>query len=193
MQRIDISNERFGRLVVQEYVGRNKWKCLCDCGTTRIVASIALRRGIQVSCGCYRNKVCADRKRTHGMSRTPIYETWCKMRKRCADPKSTQYKWYGGKGVSVCEAWESFEQFHKDMGDRPVGTTLDRINVDGNYEPSNCRWATSKEQASNTSRSISYQGKSIQQWSEETGIKYATLAARLRKYKTIFPEVTYDH
>ena len=86
---------------------------------------------------------------THGMTHTGVYRSWFAMRDRCEDPKAVSYKWYGGRGIKVCDAWQDFLTFYRDMGDRPDGMTLDRINPDGNYEPGNCRWATAKEQAAN--------------------------------------------
>lgn len=186
MQRIELAGKVFGRLTVQEYVSNNKWKCLCNCGKSKIVASIALRRGLTKSCGCYRNEVSGNRARTHGMSRTPTYETWCKMVKRCTDPKADQYKWYGAEGITVCKRWLSFENFFADMGERPIGKTLDRINNKKGYTKANCRWATPSEQASNTRRSVRFEGKTIQEWSDELGIKYDTLSYRLRKHGTVF-------
>lgn len=187
MQRIELTGKLFGRLTVQEYVGNHKWKCLCVCGKTAVVPSIALRYGTTKSCGCYRSEVLSAKAKTHGMSRTKTYETWCKMISRCTSPSAVQYKHYGKRGISVCPRWEKFENFLADMGTRPAGTTLDRINNDGNYEPSNCRWATQSEQTNNTRRSVRYEGKSLRQLSEETGIKYPTLTYRMRKFGTPFP------
>lgn len=88
---------------------------------------------------------------THGMSRTPIYESWKAMRKRCLNPNAPKYRLYGGRGITICERWDYFENFREDMGERPIGLSLDRIDNDGNYEPGNCRWATQKEQQNNRS------------------------------------------
>ena len=108
------------------------------------------------------------------------------MRRRCNEPSHPQYKYYGGRGIKVCERWLKFENFLADMGERPDGTTVDRIDGSKDYEPGNCRWATQAEQMNNTSRSVSYQGKTLKQWSQELGIKYHTLTYRLRTHGTIF-------
>lgn len=185
-QRIDIKGQRFGRYVVQEYVANNQWRCLCDCGVSKLVPSVELRSGRRKSCGCLRKEIAAENRTSHGYSGTPTYETWLKMRSRCTSPSTAQFKHYGGRGITVCERWESFENFLADMGERPIGKTLDRIDVDGNYEPSNCRWATQSEQMNNTHRSVKYQGKTLTEWSKELGVKYDTLSYRLRKHGSVF-------
>ena len=181
-QRIDITGQRFGRYVVQEYVANNQWRCRCDCGVSKLVPSVELRSGRRKSCGCLRKEVAAESRTSHGYSGTPTYETWLKMRSRCANPTTSQYKHYGGRGITVCKRWDSFENFLSDMGERPIGKTLDRIDVDGDYEPTNCRWATQSEQMNNTHRSVKYQGKPLTEWSDETGIPYAKLSYRFRRY-----------
>ena len=109
------------------------------------------------------------------------------MRRRCNEVTHDQYKYYGGAGIKVCERWQdSFENFLADMGERPKGMTLDRKDPKGDYEPSNCRWATQKEQMNNTTRSVKFEGKTLTEWSEELGIKYDTLSYRLRKHGSVF-------
>lgn len=120
----------------------------------------------------------------HGKSKTPIHNLWCDMRKRCMNPKQVHFHRYGGRGISVCKRWEVFENFYKDMGDPPIGMKLDRIDNNGNYTPSNCRWATQMEQQNNrsTNRLIAYRGetKTISQWARETGVKAGTIHWRLK-------------
>ncbi len=153
---IDITGQRFGRLVVvkrsEERLGRTReacWLCECDCGGTVVVRSSDLRYGKTQSCHCGN-----PAKWKHGHSlpngrRSPEYRSWMAMRRRCTDPQADGWKFYGARGITVCERWEKFESFLADMGSRPDGHTLDRINPDGNYEPANCRWATPKQQANN--------------------------------------------
>jgi hypothetical protein len=151
--------ERIGRLAVVEQApkvrrGRD-WLCRCDCGTEIIVTNENLGR-CTFSCGCLQKerfeeqRHSGDATRTHGMYGTPTYNSWTAMRARCYRRGCNGYKNYGGRGITVCERWRSsFENFLADMGERPDGMTLDRINVEGNYEPGNCRWATKSEQRKN--------------------------------------------
>jgi len=123
------------------------WVCRCVCGRTREVQSTSLKRGITTSCGCVGG---IPRHEFHGLTKTtPEYRVWMGMRERCNNPNSAGYKYYGKKGVTVCGRWDSFTAFMEDMGSRTAGMTIDRINPFGNYEPSNCRWASWKTQASN--------------------------------------------
>ena len=129
----------------------------------------------------------------HGLTRqgqkwTPEYESWASMMTRCRNPRHKDYAIYGGRGVTVCGRWHAFENFLKDMGARPQGTSLDRFpNRDGNYEPGNCRWATPLEQGNNTRRNVvlEFQGRkqTLSQWSRETGINAGTLRDRVHRYK----------
>lgn len=150
--------ERFGRLVVLElhaeymrgkYLADYKWLCQCDCGKQKVVLGGNLRFGRTTSCGCVQREAAKDANTKHGNYRHELFATWRLMWRRCTEETYKQYKDYGGRGITVCDRWKSFELFAQDMGTRPEGMTLDRENNDGNYEPSNCRWATRKEQIAN--------------------------------------------
>lgn len=158
---IDITGQRFGRLVVLRRDGyrckQATWHCRCDCGAETSTQGSHLRSGHTLSCGCLgrEHAVAASRSSSwkhghgHGM-RSPTYRSWISMKTRCTNPSVPHYHYYGGRGIRVCERWEKFENFLADMGLRPAGTSLDRYpNNSGNYEPGNCRWATPKEQAKN--------------------------------------------
>ena len=147
--RKNITGQRFGRLVVLEPRERGEkktsqhWFCQCDCGKTTITRGTDLRLGRTRSCGCLRLRT------THGGYSTRAWLSWHMMRQRCQIPSNPDYPNYGGRGITVCDRWDKFENFFADMGERPEGLTLDRINNDGNYEPTNCRWATLSEQRLN--------------------------------------------
>lgn len=157
----DLTGRKFERLLVLGFDHRYHrrsgtvlyWKCLCDCGQHCVVSGHAMRRKHTKSCGCYNNDVRATRFVTHGLSRTPLHKVWCAMKSRCFQKCNTGYPDYGGRGITVCEQWMDFKGFYDDMhGTYRDGLTLDRINVNGNYEPGNCRWATMGEQRLNTRR-----------------------------------------
>src|SRR4051812_16633339 len=156
----DISGRRFGRLVAVSIAGRANdrhaiWLCRCDCGATVNVPSGNLSTGNTASCGCFRKEKLSALRTTHGLSRhrSPEYESWCAMLARVRATTGRRAIDYSGRGITVCERWLKFENFLADMGDRPPDRSLDRINNDGNYEPSNCRWATASEQNANQRRS----------------------------------------
>jgi hypothetical protein len=159
------------------------WECLCDCGRMFQSPSSVLRRGIK-SCGCETNKRLRLLRTKHGLTNTRIYHCYRAMRSRCLSSRDAAFKNYGGRGITVCERWlGSVEAFRKDMGDPPDGMSLDRIDVNGNYEPSNCRWATASEQAENQrrTRKIEWMGKSQSPaaWDSEIGFPKGTISRRL--------------
>jgi hypothetical protein len=140
MKLVDRTGQVFGRLTVTEQAGRDKlkkvlWRCRCECGNETVVVSGSLVTGNTTSCGCEGGNF------KHGGTGKGSYNTWRAMIRRCTIPTDKDYPRYGGKGVTVCPAWMEYEQFAKDMGEPQGDETLDRINVYGNYEPSNCRWA----------------------------------------------------
>lgn len=181
-------NQRFGRLLVIEDKGSDKkgslWLCQCDCGSMKIVHGSHLVRFAVVSCGCYHYERQTS-ARKHGKRYSKAYTTWLNMRQRCSNPKNKTWSSYGGKGIRVCEQWNSFEGFYADMGDPPPGKSLDRIDVNGDYSKDNCRWATRKQQARNKSdnRIIEFNGKAqtLVEWAEEIQIDYYSLHSRIKR------------
>lgn len=149
----DLTGQRFGRLIIMTRAPsrgyRTYWNVRCDCGTEKEVSQSVLVTGKAKSCGCFNAENRAVINTKHGKVNTPTYISWCSMWARCTNSKLKSYANYGGRGVSVCEEWKDFSVFLSDMGERPNGTSIDRINVNGNYEPSNCRWATPSEQRRN--------------------------------------------
>lgn len=161
--RKNMTGQRFGRWLVLEFSHmRGKqayWLCVCDCGTKKPVSGGSLRAGGTFSCSCSRRGKPIAAKHGHtrgrwwGQPRTPEYVSWQAMIARCEYPKAKRYERYGGRGITVCQRWrESFAAFLQDLGPRPEGTTLNRIDNDGNYEPGNCQWVTPEQQAATRSR-----------------------------------------
>ena len=160
---IDISGKRYGRLLVlglcddSGNYSHAHWLCKCDCGNTHAAAGTKLRSGEILSCGCYRKDNTTALMTRHGHSKrgnvSKTYMVWQSMINRCNRPTSKDFKYYGARGIQVCVRWtDSFELFLLDMGEKPDGLSIDRVNNDGNYEPSNCRWATATEQQANSRR-----------------------------------------
>jgi hypothetical protein len=177
---IDLTGKRFGRLVVIRRAenikaGVPRWFCRCDCGQECKIAGEYLRKGDTKSCGCLSIEVNGARFRTHGKTETREHLIWRAMKTRCSNPRQPGWKRYGGRGIKVCDRWaDSFELFLEDMGECPKGYTIERINVDGNYEPSNCKWIQRSEQGKNTSRNriLTYKGESkiLSEWVKELGV-----------------------
>lgn len=179
--------DEYGRLKVISFSHKNKsyrkfWNVQCLCGNKLCVAGPDLKSGNTKSCGC----LWKDKMRTHKMSRTPMYKRWIGMKSRCYNPKSSSYKRYGGRGIKVCEEWQDFNVFYKDMGDSPFeGAQLERKDNDGNYSPHNVIWASSIVNNNNTSKNIiiTYKGMSltIGEWAKKLGVSYDTIYGR--KYR----------
>ena len=155
MKTIDLTGKKFGRLTVicrAENIGKKTaYVCNCSCGSKKTMTYQSLANHGTMSCGCLFKEGQNDGRwyKRHGMYLSKTYRTWHSMRTRCRWPKDVGYTRYGGRGISICARWEIFENFLSDMGERPEGKTLDRIDVNGNYCPENCKWSTPKEQAAN--------------------------------------------
>lgn len=192
--RHDLTGQRFNRLVVVEYRGRTPsgkhslWFCRCDCGNELTTRAGDLKSGNTKSCGCWQRDASIRFATKHGQYGTPLYTCWVNMIKRTTEPNNPTYKHYGGRGITVCPAWrESFEAFAADMGPSfREDLTLDRIDVNGHYEPANCRWATRTVQARNKRNNfvVTWHGQTmvLAEWAELLGLKYDTLRMRLRQY-----------
>lgn len=154
-RRLELTGRRFGRWRALRFSGinprgRSCWRCICDCGVKRKVLTTSLIQRKSRSCGCLRSDVSLARMTTHGRSDTVEWRIWCAMKTRCTNPRVSNWKYYGGRGIRVCARWRrSFAAFFADMGHCPNGRSLDRKRVDGNYTLSNCRWATPKTQIRN--------------------------------------------
>jgi len=157
---LNLKGKRFGRLTVikQANVRIHKkivWLCECECGNTKAVLGTRLKKGYTKSCGCIQKEVVKSLMTKHGHTighKTNTYRAWSSMHQRCNNPNDISYKYYGGRGITICERWNSFEDFLEDMGEVPKGLTLDRKDNDKNYGPANCSWATRAKQTQNSRR-----------------------------------------
>ena len=192
--RHDLTGQRFGRWTViglAEYRVKSYayWHCVCDCGTLRAVRGKSLTGDETRSCGCYRIERIREVKIIHGKRRTATYNCWAKMLGRCLNQDNTGYYRYGGRGIIVCERWKTFINFYADMGDKPHGMTINRLNNEGNYEKNNCAWATPAEQANNrrTNHLLTSDGKTqtMAMWEKENGWRRHTLSKRILQGWTV--------
>jgi hypothetical protein len=194
----NLIGKKFDRLTVIGYghVKRVKngtkhyWFVECDCGEIKEMRGDQIKGKNIISCGCYKREIARETLKrvstTHGKSGTPVYNVWLSMRRRCSDPNNAQYIYYGGRGIGVCRRWnESFEEFHRDMGDPPLNYTLERIDNNLGYSPDNCKWATWEEQNNNRRNShfvtINGKTKTITEWSREYGINAHTVYGRIHR------------
>ena len=197
----DLTNQRFGRLTV---LGRTngksphpyQWICLCDCGKVCYNKTDALVKNKVISCGCFHNEQFADRQRTHGATvgekQERLYNIWRSMRQRCDNPNQQSYKNYGGRGIKVCAEWNDYAKFKEwamsagyDPNAETGKCTIDRIDNDGNYEPSNCRWVTTQAQNFNRRANVNltFNGKTqtVSEWARELNVPVDRLRGRIRR------------
>lgn len=186
----DLTGQRFGRLTAIKYVikedklHRVYWLCECECGNQKLIPSYSLTTGKSTSCGCKN----IERFKTHGMARTRLYKIWQDAKTRCNNPNTPYYFKYGGRGIKFTEQWNSFEPFMEWAlaNGYQDNLTLDRIDVNGDYEPSNCRWITNSEQQLNkrNNHNLTYNGKTqtIREWADEMGMQHRTLSSRIMDY-----------
>lgn len=189
MKKIDLTGQVFGRLTVygpaKKAGTKTQWACICKCGVQAIVRSELLRSGRTQSCGCLRSEILSIIKTKHGKSHSPEWVAYCGMMARCGNHKHDHFQYYGGRGIKVCARWqESFSNFYADMGSRPDGYSIDRMDVNGDYEPSNCEWIPAEKQAQNkrNNHKITKDGKTfvIAQWARFLGIPASTISHRLK-------------
>jgi hypothetical protein len=190
MVRVDLAGQDFHSLSVLHRAPQRQntrstyWVCRCECGTEIEVESVRLRNGRTKSCGCQKRQFLAASSRVHGGyangSMAPALISWCSMIQRCTNPRANGYERYGGRGITVCRRWRRYENFLSDMGERPNGTTLDRIDGRKGYSPSNCRWATPSQQQQNlkNSRHVAIAGEKMT--IRECASKYALAYQALR-------------
>ena len=191
---IDLSGRRFGKLTVLRRTtnrgNKTMWECECDCGSVTVVSGSNLVQGNVKSCGCLWKEtvpsVNKEKRTRHSESNTKLHKTWCNMRYRCNNPNCKFYSNYGGRGIKICKEWEIYENFRdwSLANGFEEGLSIDRIDNDGNYEPTNCRWVETKTQINNrrVSHNLTYQGvtHTIAEWSDITGIKWTTIKERLK-------------
>ena len=191
-ERLDLTGKRYGRLVVIEFVGTlpndksvSLWKCKCDCGNEKIIKIGSLQSGATKSCGCLR----LEKVRTHNKSNTRIYKIWQGIKRRCNNTNCNAYKIYGARGIKICDEWSNingFENFYNwSMNNGYSDTlTIDRIDVNGNYEPDNCRWATMEEQGNNRRGTKKYvidgESHTITEWSKISGVSRENIRRRIK-------------
>lgn len=203
---IDLTGMRFGRWTVtgraEDRIGHTgyktvMWNCRCDCGNSGVICGKSLRRGDSQSCGCLAKEAVSRRASRHGGFGTRLYNIWDSLRQRCLNPQNAAYHNYGGRGITICPEWDDFSVFREwalNTGyeeDAPRGKyTIDRIDVNGNYSPDNCRWTGMKEQAQNRRNTImvEYNGETrpLSEWADISGIKYCTLWKRYSRGAPIF-------
>lgn len=197
-EKWELGGQRFGRLVVLDRAESIKnaaaWRCQCDCGTVKVIRASALRSGATLSCGCYhREKHTKHGRRSNRQvnKNDPTYTSYISMKSRVLNPKAHEYENYGGRGIEICKEWLNggFEQFLADMGERPEGKSLDRIDCDGNYSPENCKWSTPQEQSENRRGSVlltfNGQTKCLSAWARELSVERHAIQSLIKKGKSL--------
>lgn len=192
-KRKNVIGNRYGRLVVIKEVNphvliskkhRRKVVCKCDCGKSKTFLLENIRNGNTKSCGCLAKEVSAKtgkNSKTHGMTNSREHSTWRNMKTRCLNSNSASYERYGGRGITICKRWLKFKNFYEDMGNKPIGKTLDRIDNNKGYSKQNCRWATNKEQARNKKCNIVYKGEYPVEASKRLGGKRTLIYERIKR------------
>ncbi len=187
----DLTEQKFGRLIVVRKTGRDKWGscewlCQCSCGQEKIISGRHLCNERTSSCGCFGKEIHTKHGHNSGGKESLTYNSWRSMVQRCTNPRSKGYSNYGGRGITVCKRWLKFKNFLKDMGNRPENKTIDRINNDDEYCKENCRWATRKQQSMNKTNSLlithNKKTQNLMEWAKELDISYNTLKSRLKRY-----------
>lgn len=189
MKKSNFTGKVFGRLTVTGQsgltkTGHSQWRCVCECGNEVDVRGTSLSQGHVKSCGCLRSDNAKEKSLRHGLYYHSSYSTWRSMMTRCFNTNSDDYAEYGARGITVCERWKDVANFIADMGERPAGASIDRIDNSKGYEPGNCRWSNPVLQSNNTRRNVYYEhaGKrlTVSQWERELGISRGTLWLRLK-------------
>lgn len=197
---IDLTGKKFGKLLVLKRVDNDKygnlnWECLCNCGNKKIIRGANLRNGLTKSCGCYNyeqsvafGKKWGGHNKIHGMKQSRLYNLWCNMKARCHNSKNDSFKWYGNKNIKVCKEWvDNFVEFYEwsISNGYKNNLTIDRLDNNKDYSPSNCKWSSMKEQQNNRSNNhiVSFNGKThtLAEWSEILKIKYSVIHDRLKR------------
>lgn len=180
----------FGRLTPILECGKNssgqyRYLCVCDCGESKVITGSLMLQGKVLSCGCLRREMISAKNTKHNGCGTVMYKTWTGMKTRCTNPNSKAYANYGGRGIAFDPAWADFAAFVSDMGERPDGCTLERIDNDKGYSKDNCKWATTAEQSRNTRQNVNltFNGKTqcMTDWANELFIPYPTIQDRVRR------------
>ena len=194
MNKINMVGKTFGRLTVKAETpklvsGQHVLYCVCSCGGVAFCLGYDLRSGNTKSCGCYQKDMCSDSNTKHGHytnnKQSPEYHTWASLKRRCNNVNNQDYHLYGGRGITYCKSWEKFENFYADMGKKPEGLSLDRIDNNGNYCKENCRWATNYQQSINKRNTIHLvlgkESKPLLVWCEIYNIGAGKVRQRLRR------------
>ena len=202
MYKVDMKGKRYGRYVVIRYMGENKrheslWECKCDCGNIKVIPGIRLRKGGALSCGCLHKDEMIKRQTTHGLSHTRIHDIWKELKQRCTNKSNSKYKYYGEKGITVCDEWSnSFINFYNWSIENGYNDTLtiDRIDSSKGYDPSNCRWVSYKVQNNNKSDNKRYiidgVNKTLSEWCQDYQVPFKRINNRISKGWDIYKALT---